>query len=84
MTLQELITVLENATQSMPGTIGASASLMGVSGWDSMGVVSFVEEIGETWGFEIDGEAVGQCATVIELHGLVQRGLQEAGLAAQG
>ena len=81
MTLQDLITMLEDATQSLPGSIVAGTYLKGVSGWDSMGVVSFVEEISEALNIELDSEAVGACVTVSELHEVVTRGLQDAGMA---
>lgn len=71
MELREIITALEDATQTLPGQIDADTDLVSVSGWDSMGVVSFVELMGEACRIELQAEAVAQCRTPRALHALL-------------
>ena len=71
MEIKDIITALEDATQTLPGQIDADTDLVSVSGWDSMGVVSFVELIGEACRVELEAEAVGRCQTPRALHALL-------------
>jgi acyl carrier protein len=73
MQLQAIIASLEEATQNMPGKINADTQLAGIEGWDSMGVVSFVQIIFEQSRIELDAEALATCRTVSELHDLLTK-----------
>jgi len=71
MLIQTLITLLEDATQNMPGSVTASTALAGLEGWDSMGLVAFVQLVCEQANIELDAEALGTCKTVSELYAMV-------------
>ncbi len=71
MHIQAIIASLEEATQNMPGQINADTKLVAIDGWDSMGVVSFVQIIFEQSKIELDAEALAACHTVSELHALM-------------
>ncbi len=71
MHIQALITLLEDATQNLPGVITADTALAGLEGWDSMGLVAFVQLVGEQARIELDAEALATCRTVSALHTMV-------------
>jgi acyl carrier protein len=71
MHIQTLITLLEDATQNLPGSVTAQTSLAALEGWDSMGLVAFVQLVCEQVNIELDAEALGTCRTVTELFTMV-------------
>lgn len=64
---QAIIEALETAIQAEPGSISESAKLLGLNGWDSLGIVSFIEEVLQNFGVQVLVDDVLECATVHEL-----------------
>lgn len=64
---QAIIEAIETATQAEPGSLAESAKLPGLNGWDSLGIVSFIEEVLENCGVELPVDDVLECTTVHEL-----------------
>lgn len=66
-TKNPIIEAIETATQAEPGNIAESTKLLGLSGWDSLGIVNFIELILENCGVELSVDDVLECVTVQEL-----------------
>jgi acyl carrier protein len=69
--MQEMITDLEDATQSLPGLIKPETVLGTMAGWDSLGVVAFITAVAERYQVELAADALKACATVADLHALI-------------
>ena len=72
---QAIIKAIETATQAEPGSVAESAPLPNLDGWDSLGIVGFIEEVLTNFGIELSVDDVLECATVRELVELVSRRL---------
>lgn len=64
---QAIITAIETAIQAEPGSLTESAKLPDLNGWDSLGIVSFIEEVLGRFGVQLPVDDVLECATVNEL-----------------
>jgi acyl carrier protein len=62
LSLADLVALLEEATQALPGAIAADTELAGVDGWDSMGMVVFMGLVKERTGIELRVHELGACA----------------------
>lgn len=62
-----VITLLEEATQSLPGTIELDCDLRTLDGWDSMGMVMFMGLLNERAGAELTVHELRSCETPREL-----------------
>lgn len=71
--MRQIITDLEDATQTLPGRLGPHTELYSLEGWDSLGMVAFINLIGERLGVELSVDDLNECGTVEELHTLVQQ-----------
>lgn len=60
--LADVVLLLEEATQALPGTLAADSELAGVDGWDSMGMVVFMGLVKERVGVELRVHELGACA----------------------
>lgn len=70
---QAIIAAVETATQAEPGSLAESAKLRGLNGWDSLGIVSFIEEVLKNFGVELPVDDVLDCATIHDLVELVSQ-----------
>lgn len=70
---QAIIEAIETAIQAEPGSLPESAKLLGLNGWDSLGIVSFIEEVLKNFGIELLVDDVLECATVQDLVDKVMR-----------
>ena len=70
---QVVIEAIETATQAEPGSCAESAKLSVLDGWDSLGIVGFIEEIRKNCDVELPVDDVLACATVQELVETVMR-----------
>lgn len=64
---KSIIEAIETATQAEPGSISELAKLQGLSGWDSLGIVGFMQVVLDNFGIELSVDDVLECATVNEL-----------------
>jgi acyl carrier protein len=77
--MQGLITDLEDATQSIPGTVHPHTVLKTLDGWDSLAFVSFSTAVGDRFGVRLSSDDLLACDTVADLHDLL---LGKAGMRA--
>jgi acyl carrier protein len=73
LSIDDVIAFLEEATQSLPGTLRGPTRLLDLSGWDSMGMVMFMGLVRDKCGVELSVYDLRECATVAELAGAVER-----------
>jgi acyl carrier protein len=69
--MQGLITDLEDATQSIPGTVHPHTVLKTLDGWDSLAFVSFSTAVGARFGVTLSSDDLLHCETVGDLHALL-------------
>lgn len=55
--------ILEEATQSLPGTVERDCDLRTLDGWDSMGMVMFMGLLDERAGVELTVHELRACET---------------------
>ncbi len=64
---EAIIKAIETATQADPGSLVETAKLPGFNGWDSLGIVSFIDEVLQNFGIELPVDDILECGTVHEL-----------------
>lgn len=69
----DLNAMIEEATQAMPGTVSAATELGTLDGWDSMGLVIFIELAQAKTGAEISVHDLRACARPPDVLALVNR-----------
>lgn len=69
----EVARMVEEATQSVAGTVLADMELGRLDGWDSMGLVIFVELTRERAGVELAVHDLRACATCEAIRDLIER-----------
>ncbi len=69
--MQGRITDLEDATQSIPGSIHPHTVLKTLDGWDSLAFVSFSTAVGARFGVTLSSDDLLACEVVADLHGLL-------------
>lgn len=72
-TLESVLRFVEEATQSPAGAVGASTRLTDLSGWDSLGIVLFMDLVRGTLGVQLSVNDVQPCATPVELAAAIAR-----------
>ena len=60
--LETVAKLIEEATQSLPGAVGADTQLGALDGWDSMGMVVFMGLVREQSGVELTVHELRACA----------------------
>jgi acyl carrier protein len=73
ISIEQLTGLVEEATQSTPGKVSAGTELASLDGWDSMGLVVFVELVQSQVDVELAVHELRACATPAEVLGLIQR-----------
>ncbi|MDF1798782.1 MAG: phosphopantetheine-binding protein [Planctomycetota bacterium] len=66
-TLPTVLALLEEATLAEEGTIDPEAPLLGMEGWDSMGMVMFIALVQDHHGFELSITDLRDCVCGNEL-----------------
>jgi len=75
----DVVLLLEEATLSDPGVIGAGDVLADVVGWDSMGMVMFITLVTERYGVELSVHDLRDCPTGADLaRRIAERRAEEA------
>ncbi|MBI5432543.1 MAG: hypothetical protein HZA52_06915 [Planctomycetes bacterium] len=72
-TQTELQAMIEEATQALPGTVTAATELGTLDGWDSMGLVIFIELVQSKAGVEIAVHDLRACARPTDVFALVHK-----------
>ena len=70
--LKDLHAIIEETTQSLPGSVTAETDLAALDGWDSMGVVLFIDEIQSRAGVEVAVHDLRACSRSTDLLNLIQ------------
>jgi len=70
---QAIIEAIENAIQAEAGSLAESTTLRGLSGWDSLGIVAFIDEVLQSFRIELPVDDILECGTVHELVEMVLR-----------
>jgi acyl carrier protein len=73
--IEQLTGLVEEATQSLPGKVGPDTELATLDGWDSMGLVVFVELVQSKVGVELAVHELRACATPAQVLELIRRQL---------
>ena len=71
LTEKEILAFLEEATQSLPGSLAAATDLRALEGWDSMGMVMFMGLVHEKGGTELSVHDLRECESASALAQLV-------------
>lgn len=69
--MQGLIIDLEDATQSLPGSIRPETELKTLEGWDSLAFVSFIAAVQDRFGVDLTAEDLLSSQTVADLNTLL-------------
>lgn len=69
--MEAFVRDLEKILEVPEGSLAAETRLSELESWDSLGQVSFLAYAEETRGALLNGEKLGDCATVADLHGLL-------------
>jgi len=77
-TLPTVLALLEEATLAEVGTIAAEAPLLGMEGWDSMGMVMFIALVQENFCFELSITDLRDCVCGTELLTVIAERAQTA------
>ena len=64
---KDVTLLLEEATQSLSGSLEPATDLKALEGWDSMGMVMFMGLVHERAGFELSVHDLRECETVSAL-----------------
>jgi acyl carrier protein len=75
MDLAWVLDRIEEATQSLPGTITADTALEDTEVWDSMSMLMFAGLVEEEVGVELTGDDITSCRTPTDLLDAVRRHL---------
>ena len=71
--LVQLTPLIEEATQAMAGSVSADTDLGTLDGWDSMGLVIFIELAQSQLGVELAVHDLRACTRPAEILALVER-----------
>lgn len=66
-----VLAMLEEATQSAPGTLDEGRVLQELEGWDSMGMVMFMGLVKESMAVELSVHDLRECVTASDLAGRI-------------
>ena len=69
--LSELTALIEEAVQALPGRVAPDTNLGTLDGWDSMGLVIFIELVQSRTGVELALHGLRACATPREVAALI-------------
>jgi acyl carrier protein len=70
--LSELTALIEEAVQALPGRVAPDTNLGTLDGWDSMGLVIFIELVQSRTGVELAVHDLRACATPPEVAALIE------------
>ena len=73
ITIEQTVSMLEEATLSNPGAVSSDSSLAQLDGWDSMGMVVFMVLVKEQLGVELVVHDLRGCATPVAVRELVEK-----------
>ncbi|MBJ01934.1 MAG: hypothetical protein CMK00_03590 [Planctomycetes bacterium] len=73
ITIEQTVSMLEEATLSNPGAVSSDSSLAQLDGWDSMGMVVFMGLVKEQLGVELVVHDLRGCATPAAVRELVEK-----------
>ena len=65
--------MIEEAIQAVPGSVEVTTQLGNLDGWDSMGLVIFIELVQDRTGAELAVHDLRACATPDEVGALIER-----------
>ena len=75
-TTTAVLAMLEEATLADAGSLAADGPLLGMEGWDSMGMVMFIHLVQERFGFELSIADLRDCETAAELSAAIHARLE--------
>ena len=67
LAIDELTAMIEEAIQALPGSVSAATDLGTLDGWDSMGLVIFIELAQTRTGIELAVHDLRACSTATEV-----------------
>lgn len=73
LTQAELHALIEEATQALPGTVSPKTELGTLDGWDSMGLVIFIELVQSKAGVELSVHDLRACGKPDEVLSLIHK-----------
>lgn len=73
LTQSDLNAMIEEATQALPGSVSPQTELGTLDGWDSMGLVIFIELVQSRTGAELSVHDLRACAKPPEVLALVHK-----------
>jgi len=76
MTKIELCEIIDDVTESQPGTVNGDEVLTEIEGWDSMSVISFQSIMNEKFGLIFTGKQLMSAKTVDDLMRLVNEHIE--------
>ncbi len=71
--LGQVVAMIEEATQAIPGSVATDCRLGDLSGWDSMGLVIFIELVQNETGAQLAVHELRACASPAELVTLIDK-----------
>lgn len=71
--LGQVVSMIEEATQAIPGSVATDCRLGDLSGWDSMGLVIFIELVQNETGVQLAVHELRACAIPAELVTLIEK-----------
>lgn len=69
--IAELTALIEEAVQALPGSVEPDTDLGGLDGWDSMGLVIFIELVQTKTGVELAVHDLRACSRPPEVAALI-------------
>jgi hypothetical protein len=69
--LSDVTAMIEEATQALPGSVSAATDLGSLDGWDSMGLVIFIELVQSRTGTELAVHDLRACSLAPEVLSLI-------------
>jgi acyl carrier protein len=69
----ELNAMIEEATQALPGRVSAESELGALNGWDSMGLVIFIDLVHAKTGVELQVHDLRACARPPDILALIRK-----------
>lgn len=72
-TIEQLTGMIEEATQALPGTVASETDLGSLDGWDSMGLVIFIDLVQTQLGVEVAVHDLRACSHPPEVLALIER-----------
>ncbi|MCB9913921.1 MAG: hypothetical protein H6828_02085 [Planctomycetes bacterium] len=73
MQLADVCAMIEEAVQAVPGSVGEATVLGNLDGWDSMGLVIFIELTQDRAGAELAVHELRACQSPAEVAALIER-----------